>query len=67
MIINKDYLNKERNYLEEERKGLEKAINRLDERFQNKEIERDKFFKDLNVFTKRGEELKKRMEKDKRR
>ena len=67
MIINKDYWNKERNYLEEERKGLEKAINRLDERFQNKEIERDKFFKDLNVFTKRGEELKKRMEKDKRR
>ncbi len=64
MIIKKDYLKKQTNYLEEERKGLDKAIQNLDKRFQNKEIEREQFFKNLNVFKKRGENLRKRMEKD---
>lgn len=64
MIIKKDYINREPNYLQEERKGLDKAINKLEERYQNKEIEKDNFYKQLNVFTKRGEDLKKRMDKN---
>ena len=66
MIIKKDYINREIDYLQEERKGLDKAINKLDERYQNKEIEKDNFYKQLDVFTKRGEDLKKRMGKDSR-
>ena len=63
MIIKNNYLNKEINYLEEERKGLDKAINKLDERYQKKEIEKDDFYKQLNIFKQRGEEIKKRMDK----
>ena len=54
MIIKKDYINREFDYLQEERKGLDKAINKLDERYKNKEIEKDNFYKQLYVFTKRG-------------
>ena len=66
MIIKKDYINREFDYLQEERKGLDKAINKLDERYKNNEIEKDKFYKQLDVFTKRGEDLKKRMDKNSR-
>ena len=63
MIIKKNYLDRGPDYLQEEKEGLDKAIKNLDRRFQNKEIDRDDFFKDLNVFQKRSEDLKKRMEK----
>ena len=66
MIIKKDYMNRKIDYLQEERKGLEKAVNKLDERYQNKEIEKDNFYKQLNVFTKRGEDLRKRIDKESR-
>ena len=66
MIIKNDYLNRKENYLEEERKGLDKAIQNLDKRFKNNEIERDQFFKDLKIFKERGDDLKKRMEKNSR-
>jgi len=66
MIIKKDYINREFDYLQEERKGLDKAINKLDERYKNNEIEKDNFYKQLDVFTKRGEDLKKRMDKNSR-
>lgn len=66
MIIKKDYINREFDYLQEERKGLDKAINKLDERYKNNEIEKDNFYKQLGVFTKRGEDLKKRMDKNSR-
>ena len=64
MILKKNYLENQTNYLEEERKGLDKAIQNLDKRFKNKEIEREQFFKDLNIFKKRAENLRKRMKKD---
>ncbi len=66
MRIKDDYLNQKRNYLEEEKKGLDRAIQNLDKRFKNNEIERDQFFKDLKIFKERGDDLKKRMEKNSR-
>ena len=66
MIIKKDYINREFDYLQEERKGLDKAINKLDERYKNNGIEKDNFYKQLDIFTKRGEDLKKRMDKNSR-
>ena len=63
MIIKKDYMNRKIDYLQEERKGLDKAVSKLDERYQKKEIEKDNFYKQLDVFTKRGEDLRKRIDK----
>ena len=63
MIINNDYINQKKDYLKEEREGLDRAIKNLDRRYQNKEIDRDTFFKDLNEFKKRGDDLNKRMGK----
>ena len=64
MIIKKDYMNRKIDYLQEERKGLDKAVNKLDERYKNNEIDKDNFYKQLNVFTKRGEDLKKRIDRE---
>ena len=66
MIIKKDYMNRKIDYLQEERKGLDKAVNKLDERYKNNEIDKDNFYKQLNVFTKRGEDLRKRIDKESR-
>ena len=66
MIIKKDYMNRKIDYLQEERKGIDKAVNKLDERYQNKEINKDNFYKQLSVFTKRGEDLKKRIDRESR-
>ena len=37
MIIKNDFLNGKRNYLEKEKEGLNKAVEKLDKRFQNNE------------------------------
>ncbi len=63
MIIKKDYLKRERNFLEEEQKGLEKAVENFDKRYHENKIERDNFIKGLQEFSKRGEDLKRRIEK----
>ncbi|MBQ8892388.1 MAG: hypothetical protein IJ068_05975 [Bacilli bacterium] len=64
MIIKKDYLNKNNNYLEMEKEGLEKAINNFDKRFKNKEIERTNFLKGLEEFSKKQIDLNKRINKE---
>jgi len=63
MIIRKDYLNRERDYLQEEKKGLNKAIENYDKRFKNNEIEREDFLKGLEGFTKKQIDLNKRIDK----
>ena len=63
MIIKKDYLNTNRSYLEREQEGLSKSIENLNKRFQNEEIERDKFLEGLDEFSKKQINLKKRIEK----
>ena len=65
MIINNDYLNRNKkiNYLQEEKKGLNKAIANYDKRFKNNEIERESFLKGLKEFSKKQINLNKRIEK----
>ena len=48
MIIRNDYLNQNKDYLEREKMGLNKAIENYDKRFKNGEIEREKFLKGLD-------------------
>lgn len=63
MIIKNDYLNRERDYLEDEKKGLNKAIENYDRRFKNNEIERDNFLKGLEEFSKKQININKRIDK----
>ena len=63
MIIKKDYLNQNRDYLEREKMGLNKAIENFDKRFKNNEVEREKFLKGLDEFSKKQIDLNKRIEK----
>lgn len=63
MIIKNDFFNKDKNYLERERDGLRKSIDKLDKRFKNSEVDREKFLKQNLEFAKRHKELNKRIEK----
>ncbi|MBR3660669.1 MAG: hypothetical protein IKN63_02065 [Bacilli bacterium] len=63
MIIKKDYLNLDNNYLEQEKEGLNKAIENFDKRFKNKEVEREKFLKGLDEFAKKQVDINKRIDK----
>ena len=63
MIIRNDYLNQDRNYLQEEKKGLNKAIDNFDKRFKNNQVERENFLKGLDEFAKKQKDLNKRIDK----
>ena len=63
MIIKNDFFNKDKNYLERERDGLRKSIDKLDKRFKNSEVDREKFLKQNLEFAKRHKKLNKRIEK----
>ena len=63
MIIKKDYLNRSTNYLEEEKKGLNKAIENLDKRYKDNQIERENFLKNLKIFEKRNKNINNKIEK----
>lgn len=63
MIIKKDYLNRENNYLQREKEGLNKAIENFDRRFKNNEVDRSNFLNGLNEFSKKQIDLNKRIEK----
>jgi len=63
MIIKNDYLNQNRDYLEREKMGLNKAIENFDKRFKNNEVDRSTFLKGLNDFSKKQIDLNKRIEK----
>lgn len=63
MIIKNDFFNNDKNYLEREKEGLKKSIDKLDKRFQNSEIDREKFLKQNLEFAKRHKELNKKIEK----
>ena len=62
MIIKNDYLNQNRDYLEREKMGLNKAIENFDKRFKNNEIERSNFLKGLDNFAKKQRDLNKRID-----
>ena len=63
MIIKKDYLNRGNNYLQQEKEGLNKAIENFDKRFKNNEVEREKFLKGLDEFAKKQVDINKRIDK----
>lgn len=58
MIIRNNFNKKD--YVTEQKIGLKKAIDKLDERFQKGEIEREKFLKQNEIFAKRQRELNKK-------
>ena len=64
--INKHNLNKNNDYLQEEKKGLIKSIDNLDERYKNGEIDFEKFKELANNYAKAHEDLNQRINKSKR-
>lgn len=62
MIIKNNFNLQKEDYLEKEKEGLDKAINKLDERFKNDAVSREKFLKQNEVFAKRQANLKKRID-----
>ena len=48
--------------LKKEKEGLDKAISKLDERFKNDSISREKFLKQNEIFAKRQTILKKKID-----
>ena len=63
MIIKNDFFKENNNYLMQEKDGLNKAIKKLDDRFKQEEIDREKFLKQNQEFAKKQIELNKRIEK----
>lgn len=63
MIIKNNFKKTSNDFLQEEKKGLDKAINKLDERFKKGELEREVFLKQNKEFAKKQIDLKKRMDK----
>lgn len=63
MIIKNNFNKSSNDFLQEEKKGLDKAINKLDERFKKGELEREVFLKQNKEFAKKQIDLKKRMDK----
>jgi hypothetical protein len=63
MIIRNDYLNRGNNYLEMEKKGLDKAIQNFDKRFRDNQVERTNFLKGMDNFAKKQKDLNKRIKK----
>ena len=63
MIIKNNFNKTSNDFLQEEKKGLDKAINKLDERFKKGELEREVFLKQNKEFAKKLIDLKKRMDK----
>ena len=61
MIIKNNFNLQKEDYLKKEKEGLDKAINKLDERFKNDAVSREKFLKQNEVFAKRQADLKKRI------
>lgn len=66
MIIRNDYLNQDNNYLQREKDGLNKAITNFDKRFKNNEVERSKFLKGMEDFSKKQIDLNKRIDKSRK-
>ncbi|MCI5701493.1 MAG: hypothetical protein MR266_01780 [Erysipelotrichaceae bacterium] len=62
MIIKNNFNLQKEDYLKKEKEGLDKAINKLDERFKNDAVSREKFLKQNEVFAKRQADLKKRID-----
>ena len=63
MIIKNNFNKSSNDFLQEEKKGLDKAINKLDERFKKGELESEVFLKQNKEFAKKQIDLKKRMDK----
>ena len=63
MIIKNNFNKTNQDFLQEEKKGLDRAINKLDERFKKGELEREIFLKQNKEFAKKQIDLKKRMDK----
>ena len=63
MIIKNDFFNKENDYLQKEKEGLIKAVEKFDKRFKNQEVDREKFLKQNEIFAKRHAEINKKIEK----
>lgn len=66
MIIKNNFNLQKEDYLKKEKEGLDKAINKLDERFKNDAVSREKFLKQNEVFAKRQADLKKRIDNSNR-
>ena len=63
MIIKNDFFNNENDYLQKEKEGLIKAVEKFDKRFKNNEVDREKSLKQNEVFAKRHAEINKKIEK----
>ncbi len=67
MIIKNDYLDRKDNYLQEEKKGLLKAIKSLDKRYKDGNISKENFLKQNEIFAKKHKKINKEIEKNERR
>ena len=63
MIIKKTEISDQFDYLKQEQDGLKRAIDKLDKRFQNNEVDRETFFKGMENFALKQQDLNKRKDK----
>ena len=63
MIIKNDFFNEKRNYLEEEKKGLDRAVENFVKRYEKGEVKKENFFKQNEEFEKKKKELTEKIKK----
>ena len=54
----------QKDYVEEKKEGIRKAVKNLDKRYKNKEIERENFLDILKIFSKRQKLLLRKTKKN---
>ena len=63
MIIKNDFFNEKRNHLEEEKKGLDRAVENFVKRYEKGEVKKENFFKQNEEFARRQKELNEKIKK----
>ena len=63
MIIKNDFFNEKRNYLEEEKKGLDRAVENFVKGYEKGEVKKENFFKQNEEFARRQKELTEKIKK----
>lgn len=62
MIIKNDFF-KDRNYLQEEKEGLDRAVENFNKRYKKGEVKKENFFKQNEEFARRQKELTEKIKK----
>lgn len=63
MIIKNDFFNEKRNYLEEEKKGLDRAVENFVKRYEKGEVKKENFLKQNEEYAKRQKALNEKIKK----